>query len=362
MKIAYIAHVNFTRHSGVAKKILGQTQTWRDWGHQAKIFWLTKREDLKPEEAREEVAYLYKGGPFSKERLRALNNLINDVLAWKPDIAYLRRDMVYPAFVTLARSTNLVIEINSDELAEIRQHSKLRSTYHYLTRPLLDKWAKGFVFPTMELAESPYFAKWEVPKCVIANGVVLDSLPVLEPPNNPFPVLVFIGTPGQPWHGVDKILAMAHSFPEWTFHVIGPSPSDLTTPPPNVIAHGFLAFEQYLPIMAGADVAIGTLALHRNQMNEASPLKTREYLALGLPVIIGYRDTDFPQGAPFILQLPNTEDNVQSSLPCIRSFVENWRGKRVPRQEVMHIDVKFKERARLKCFVDVLRKATGGVG
>jgi hypothetical protein len=40
-------------------------------------------------------------------------------------------------------------------------------------------------------------------------------------------------------------------------------------------------------------------------MSEASPLKSREYLALGLPVIGAYEDTDIPPDDPVYLQLPN---------------------------------------------------------
>src|SRR5207249_11205578 len=68
---------------------------------------------------------------------------------------------------------------------------------------------------------------------------------------------------------------------------------------------------------------LGSLALHRNGMNEASPLKVGTYLACGLPVIIGYRDTRFPDGAPFLLNIGNHENNVGSSIPRIESFVRS---------------------------------------
>ncbi|MFN3692462.1 MAG: hypothetical protein ACK4R7_06185, partial [Fervidobacterium sp.] len=76
--------------------------------------------------------------------------------------------------------------------------------------------------------------------------------------------------------------------------------------------YGMLFLDKYTPIMQQADIGISTLAPYRKKMNEASPFKVREYSALGLPVIIGYKDTDLPDGAPFILQIPNTEDNIES--------------------------------------------------
>jgi hypothetical protein len=40
-------------------------------------------------------------------------------------------------------------------------------------------------------------------------------------------------------------------------------------------------------------MSIGTLAVHRKKLIEATPLKVRESLMRGFPTIIGYSDTDF---------------------------------------------------------------------
>ena len=83
-------------------------------------------------------------------------------------------------------------------------------------------------------------------------------------------------------------------------------------------------------------------------MNEASTLKVREYLTAGLPVIMSHRDTDFPDGAPFILELPNRPDAVVTHQAAIAEFVAAWKGRRVPRSEVAHLDLEAKEAARLR--------------
>jgi hypothetical protein len=88
--------------------------------------------------------------------------------------------------------------------------------------------------------------------------------------------------------------------------------------------------------------------MHRIPLEEACPLKVREYLAFGLPVLIGYTDTDIPARAPYALQIPNTEDNVATRVKEIRTFVEGWRGRRVPREMVAHMDWSVKEEARLR--------------
>ena len=116
--------------------------------------------------------------------------------------------------------------------------------------------------------------------------------------------------------------------PRIYFDVIGYSLNDVPAHnqlPPNIKFRGFLNTSEYVNNLSKADVAIGSLSLHVNNMNEASPLKVREYLAYGLPVVIGYKDTDFPNGASFLLELHNCEDNITSNVQLIKDFVCQWR-------------------------------------
>ena len=96
-----------------------------------------------------------------------------------------------------------------------------------------------------------------------------------------------------------------------------------------------------------SDVALGSLALHRNKMEETSSLKVREYLAYGLPVILAGRDSDFRTEVPFILRLPNCEGSLTPYVELVRSFGASWIGRRVPRPDVAHIGVGAKESGRL---------------
>jgi hypothetical protein len=121
-----------------------------------------------------------------------------------------------------------------------------------------------------------------------------------------------------------------------------------------MVFHGLLEAADYSRHLARANIGVGSLALHRKRLNEASPLKVREYLATGLPVINGYTDTDYPDGADFLLTLPNTEDNVEAGLGAIRDFVAKWSTLRVPREAVGHLDYAAKEATRLDFFRTLL--------
>ena len=86
--------------------------------------------------------------------------------------------------------------------------------------------------------------------------------------------------------------------------------------------HGRLPREAALRLLDRADVGLGTLALHRKGMAEASALKMREYLAVGLPVIYGNEDRDVDPLEPWVLRLPNTESNVDDGLDEIDRFTD----------------------------------------
>ncbi|MOA45721.1 hypothetical protein D3C78_1681500 [compost metagenome] len=110
--------------------------------------------------------------------------------------------------------------------------------------------------------------------------------------------------------------------------------------------------------MQQADVAIGSLALYRKKMGEASPLKVREYLAYGLPVINGYLDTDFPEEVHFILQIPNEPKNTIKASEAIEKFVQSWRGRRVDRSQIEHLDTVVKEAERLRYMKRITEKGS----
>jgi hypothetical protein len=99
--------------------------------------------------------------------------------------------------------------------------------------------------------------------------------------------------------------------------------------------------------MQRATIAIGTLGLYRKKMDEACPLKVREYLAFGLPVLAGYEDTDVPAGADYFLRLPNDNAPLAPHREKIAGWLDRWRGRRVPHTAIAHLDTVEKEKRRL---------------
>jgi hypothetical protein len=195
---------------------------------------------------------------------------------------------------------------------------------------------------------------------VIANGINLDAITPVPAPENERPRIVFLGQPGHRNAGFDKILFLARQFRGWDFDLVGPTRDDFhRNLPSNATAHGIMTTDAYTPIMESADAAIGPLAFHRVGVSEVSALKTLEYLAWGIPTVIGYQDTHFMEPVDFILELPSSEDNVSANLDRIEKFVEGARGRRVPREAISHIGCDRTERVRVDLFEEVLAARRG---
>jgi glycosyltransferase involved in cell wall biosynthesis len=188
------------------------------------------------------------------------------------------------------------------------------------------------------------------PAVVIANGFVVggavERAVNLQPPIR----FVFTGSGGLPWHGLDKIYELATLLDRDEFYIVGPSPLDGAPLPANVKFCGTMAPDELSKFYAGMDVGISTLALFRKGMDEACPLKSREYLAHGLPVVGCYYDPDM-ENQDFYLRIPNNEDAVRSSVSLIKSFALGWKARTVDLNVVRNvIGDGTKERKRLDFF------------
>ena len=353
MRIAYLVGWPEGPSSGPFKKIRSQTAAWAAEGVEVGLFVLTidrYADDWRALPAAQRVVSRARGPALAFQK----ESLINAARRWHPDVIYHRWSLTYPGLVRVAGSQAVVLEINTDDVVEYDLMTPLKGRVNRLTRGLVLRRAAGLAFVTGELARAPGFSRYGRPSVVVANGIDLDGVPARPAPANARPRLLFIGQPNCPWHGLDKLAALASLQPRWDFDVVGPPAAEVPTAPRNMTFHGLLPADDYARLLGAADIGVGTLALHRKGIAEASPLKVREYLATGLPVINGYVDTDFPSGAPFLLTLPNTDDNIQSAGTQIATFVDDWTGRRVARSEVAHLDQRAKERVRLDFFRSLL--------
>jgi hypothetical protein len=313
--------------SGSAHKVVAMATEWERRGHSV---WLTTARAPTPRRVSDVAPRLRMPPPPARSLPERIVGEAS--VRWFYPVAlqrWCRRlgiDLIYsrglppaPGLRALMAGVPFVLEINGDvgmEIASpVRRRAKLRSRALQLAN------ADGVVFISRELSRA---CKPE-PRCwtVIANPCLPSAVgPVPERPNRPR--LVLIGYTKHDWSGIDKMPELARALPDLDFVVIGAELSG----PPNLRCFPVLPQDEADRVMRGCTVGIGPIALYRKGMHEASPLKSRNYLALGLPIIQAGEDTDLTADDGCLLELPNTEDSLTNNLERIQEFA--WRAFRDP--------------------------------
>ena len=360
LRLAYLVPEALMPMSGVGQKVVDQATTWASLGVDVGVFLLSTVPDIdapwpKVTFSLQTENWEHMNSLVGNEmrRQRALGRLTARLLEWRPDATYLR---FAPYFLSvervLARGT-AVLEINSDDLAEYRLRRAPLSAYNRLTRRRILTGASGTVYPTQELLRRNARRR-QHPSIVIGNGIDLSLVEPIPAPRNERAVLVMTASSAAPWQGIDKVRRLARRLPQFDFHIAG---VDQTTTERNLHFHGFLTGGDYEALLANADVALGSLALHRAGLSEATPLKVRRYMASGIPTVIAYVDPDLDETVPLLLRIPNNEANVETHAAAVADFVGRAKGERVPRASLSAIDQTHKESRRIDFIRDLVSNA-----
>jgi hypothetical protein len=370
MRIAYFTEWSPYEQSGVLKKLVGQVRAWRELGHEATLFTIGPCRDTPTAGDFAEFGETFGAiGQSSLDRYRfarlgfanklaSVPPVVRRLREYCPDILYYRaQGLWYPGLGTVLGIAPAVLEVNTIEAAEAPRWGKLFALWHGLTGTRTFRLADAMVCVTDEIAQA--YAHFGKPMAVIANS--LDQTgPSLPPTANARPSFVFVGSAtvgAGSWHGIDKIVELARALPDCDFNVVGMRAEDLgVEPPANLRFQGTLHGDALTQVYRRSDVAISTLALHRLGMKEACPLKTREYLMHGLPVILGYHEAEPGlRGVDYVLDIGNSEDNVATSIGAIRAFAEKWCGRRVD-ADLEFLSSRFKAQQRIQFFEHILKR------
>lgn len=384
MRIAYYIELaeHFKEMMGVLKKAAEKTTYWRNCGHEVGLFILTKGiEAAQLPDALQRVnptvvnlgRQAFKGQYHIQNLfhvpMRGHSRMMAAIQAFQPDVFYFRNTFLSPPIKSGIDRYAAIFESNSDIESELdilaRQSigGRLYRRLYHQQKQALWKNLAGVVAVSHELERMVKKEFPHLPTVVIPNGIDAGQprvQPSSEAHDRALPKLVFIGSPGTVWHGVDLILELAkQTVGTLEFDIVGFSPADFPAEQrPNVRLHGVLDRSAYEQLLADADVGVGTLAAHRKNMYEASPLKVREYLRYGLPIIVAYEDTAF-MGAgkmDFILQLPAKEESLKISSLEIADFCYAWKGRKVDSKQIERfIDQKVLENKRLSFFGSLLQ-------
>jgi len=171
----------------------------------------------------------------------------------------------------------------------------------------------------------------------IGNGIFIDDETPLTQATWPSKELKLIGVAQlAKWHGFDRMLKSIELLNKKdlaykvSFTIVGdggelPYLKTLVRQfglDRQVIFTGMLIGSELDKFFAQAHIGISSLGLYRKGLAEASDLKTREYMARGLPVIGVGTDPDFEKNSAFRFVVANDE-SIEGLADLMAGFAEN---------------------------------------
>lgn len=254
-----------------------------------------------------------------------LRNLYGWIVALRLSRVYdvvLMRHMAFDPFsIIFARFMhNRVTVHHSKEAEELRLIRKgwkgrLASAAERLTGACSARHARALVGVTYEIAKYELeFHSVNKPIGVYPNGIEPREVVLLEDERSNDTInAVFICGKFSDWHGLDKLIAAVRQRSlvsiklPLAVHLIGSlsDEQEKTIAEEEELAsvfrvYGLMDEAAYRPILAKCDFGITSLALERKNLSEASTLKVREMLAMGLPVYSAHKDVALSGDKAFV--------------------------------------------------------------
>ena len=340
MNIAYVTVTDLASKQGAVDHIIGISQGLAELGSTVHLIAGISTRDFSPTSAANLVFHLAPIAGLSPPRalVKVAQHALNVIKQRDVDIVYLRPfplDYVLFTRHLLKMKVPYVCELNTMTDAEHRAKGQILkgTVYCFLEGRTLAK-SLGWLPVTQEIRMwAERISRTRKPFVVAGNGVAIDALAVkrsreevrrtLGVPDF-IPVLVMAGF-SRPWHGVDRALALLAELSGFSVELWlvgaksdtdGKSVETLTSKyrvAKSVRVFPWLNKSNTADLVAAAEVGIGPLALDRNRMAEAQPLKVRFYLALGLPVLINYCDSRLDGDLPFVSYVPSNEPKALAS-------------------------------------------------
>lgn len=208
-------------------------------------------------------------------------------------------------------NNKIIFEHNSKELEELKfdEASSALSKFVYRCElryaPKVLAKSRALIGVTNEIVnyQKQRTNTLHLPSLTLTNGIEVKNLPIRKIPllnHTELNLLMICGVAAN-WHGVDILLRSIQSYKgEIKIHLklignfdgfylqlvreLGISP--------NVTFLNHLSGDALDEEFNNAHLAIGSLAMNRIGLTEGATLKVREYLARGIPFVLGYKDTD----------------------------------------------------------------------
>ncbi len=359
MKIAHISILSFLS-SGILKAAKGKSRIARENNLDIDFYFISVEENFT-------IDNLFAIGVLRKKMPFFLRKIILRIFKFsyiKKNVPLERYDAIvlrYPlmdGFGSIRFGKDygykLFSEHHTDEISELYSIGRLLDSMRaYLEKKYAGVFlsnVRGIIGVTNEITvlELTRTGK-KISSKTIANGIDLDGIKKVgfKSFDGVHLSLVFVASQFFSWHGLEKFLKILFEYKgdvHISLKLIGQLSSSQRELINNakkdnleITASGKIPGENLDGHLVNANLAISSLALSKKGMQEACPLKSREYIARGIPFFYAYKDTDLTGDESFAKRF--SEENI--SVEGILEFAEyiSSNRERVERDMKKYVDI-----------------------
>lgn len=331
MRLLYFTLADFTdEYGGVYKKILSQIFVFRSRGYEVDLIFKRAGLLMLCTDSGQEVVLGHTGGRFTRglgdtKFLDYMRQKIYDFVY----IRYPNTDFFFQSLLKIwhKNGSRIMIEFPTFPYDKELQETfirRMRLTQDKIHRLYLKKYVNAVATYSM------HTEIYGIPALHVINGIDFSKERLRNTPNemgnDREPIHVIAVSIMHRWHGYDRFLkGMGEYYQrkgmlrEIVLHLVGMgsemvryhelvSQYGLQT---KVLFHGFMKGEELDRLYDQCSIGIETLANHRKDVFLSSSLKSREYMAKGLPMITSCVNDIFQNNCPnFVFMVKADEDAI----------------------------------------------------
>lgn len=352
MRIAVIIFSDYENHQskGVAKKIKGEIAALEQLGHIVTLVY--RHEDT--------IVYV-NGTDYKKEKIKkgvtkyrnaVCRNILKKVKNREIDMIFVRYPgSVDPSLYGLFKQSRpylskSVLEmptypIGYEMLNRYKSLFTVKSFWrvpyyslaygmHLILSRRLYRWVDCV------LSYFSYDKIWNMDVINVDNGIELNEISLLPKKNNQESLVIIFVAAFAVWHGVDRLIKGLYNYyrtkddadRDVELILVGKGEEldkaiqteEFAAIREHVTLTGALFGEELENQYNKAHIGMSSIGMHRIGMTIGSTLKTKEYMAKGLPFVYAYTEKEISDEFPYALRIPADESDVR--IPDIISFYE----------------------------------------
>ena len=332
-KLLFLIFHGMDEGNGISNKISNQIQAFANNGFDVDFSYLVSEGDFfTKRKYNNEIISSIEGSYHAKKYgyKYYYKDLFNKIIAQGVGVIYIRythfANPLFLRFLSKLKNKNIKVLLEIPTYPYDSEHTNLnfKQNLFFKVERFSRKYFKNYCHKIVTVSDDKKI--FGADTIIISNGINIDEINLKKQKSKEGEYRLVGVANIRFWHGYDRLIKGLRDYysdknntiPVY-FDIIGDSSNKESQEyremvkefklEEYVIFNGVIKTSGLDPFFDKADMAIGSLGIHRIDLDEAKPIKNREYCAKGIPFMYAMIDRDFDD-KDFVLKVPADDSNI----------------------------------------------------